>query len=199
MVENPWSMFEGKTVLKHAWFPIRAKWHVPQQDLVFGIEDAYRFTKQLVNADAGVTFATTISRWDPKKGYMMPDEMEIMKEVNDRLLSVPMPDCEPYVRPEGAYLVGEEPPLVSVNSVNQTDFKFYPNPVTNTLTISGTSAAVNYIQIISATGKKVMTKMWDDGALSTQLDLSNLNAGIYFINLSNGGNENITRTIVIVN
>ena len=39
--------------------------------------------------------------------------------------------------------------------------------------------------------------MWDNGTLSTQLDLSNLNAGIYFINLSNGGNDNITQRIVI--
>jgi len=199
MVENPWSMFEGKTVLKHAWFPIRDKWHSPNANLIFGIEDAYRFTKQIVNAGGGVTFATTISRWDGNnnnKGYMMSDEMAIMKEVNDRLLSVPMPEFEPYVRPAGAYLVGEVPP-VSVSSVNKTDFKFYPNPVTHTLTITGTSADVNHIQVISAMGRTVLKKVWDNGALSTQLDLSNLNAGIYFINLSDGGNVNITRTVVI--
>ncbi len=193
--ENPWSMYEGNTVLKHAWFPIRDKWHVPTANLIFGIEDAYRFTKRIVNANGGVTFATTINPSGSNQGYMMPDEMAIMKEVNDRLLTVPMPDCEPYVRPEGAYLVGEGP--VSVGSVNKTDFKFYPNPVVNVLTITRTSPDVNHIQVISAMGRKVIEKMWDNGSLSTQLDLSALNAGIYFINLSNGKNENITRTIVI--
>ena len=196
MVQNPWSMFEGNTVLKHAWFPIRDKWHVPTATLMFGIEDAYRFTKQLVNAGAGVTFATTINPSGSNQGYMMPDEMEIMKEVNDRLLSVPMPDCEPYVRPEGAYLVGEGP-VVSVSSVNKTDFKFYPNPVANVLTITKTSPGINHIQIISAMGRKVIEKMWDNGSLTTQLDLSALNAGIYFINLSDGNNQNITRAIMI--
>jgi len=200
MVENPWSMFDGNTVLKHAWFPIRDKWHVPSANLMFGIEDAYRFTKQLVNAGAGVTFATTIDYISNgnDEGYIMPDEMDIMKEINDRLLSVPMPDCVPYVRPAGAYLVGETPPVsVSSGSVNKSDFKFYPNPVTNTLTITGTSPEVNHIQVISAMGRKVIEKVWDNGSLSTKLDLSALNAGIYFINLSNGGNDNITRTIVI--
>ena len=196
MEANPWSMFEGNTVLKHVWLPVRERWHVSSQPIVFGIEDAYRFAKRLVNANAGVTFATTINDVGNGKGYMMDDEMVIMKAINDRLLTVPMPDCEPYVRPAGAYLVGETPP-VSVSSVNQTDFKFYPNPVSNTLTITRTSPDVNYIQVISTMGRKVVEKMWDNGALSTQLDLSNLNAGIYFINLSNGNNQNITRTIMI--
>ena len=196
MVQNPWSMYEGNTVLKHAWFPIRDKWHVPTATLIFGIEDAYRFTKQIVNANAGVTFATTINPSGSNQGHIMSDEMDIMKEVNDRLLSVPMHDCELYVRPDGAHLVGETLP-VSVSSLNKTDFKFYPNPVYNTLTITRTSPDMYHILVVSAIGTKVIEKVWNNGSLTTQLDLSNLNAGIYFINLSNGNNQNITRTIVI--
>jgi len=199
MVENPWSMFEGNTVLKHAWFPIRDKWHSPNASLMFGIEDAYRFTKQIVNAGGGVTFATTISRWESNsnnKGYMMSDEMEIMKEVNDRLLSVPMADCEPYVRPEGAYLVGEGP-VVSVSSLNKTDFKLYPNPVAYSLTITRTYPDIDHILIVSAMGTKVMSKKWESGSLLTQLDLSGLNSGIYFINVSNDNSQSITRKLII--
>ena len=198
MVDNPWSMFKGNTVLKHAWFPIRARWHVPQQPLVFGIEDAYRFTRQLVNAGAGVTFATTISRWNPNKGHMMADEMAIMKAINDRLLSIPVPDFEPYVRPEGAYLVGEGP-VVSTSSLYTPDVNFYPNPATNDLTISRTTIEINHIQIISVAGTKVIGKLWDDGSLKTQLDLSALNPGIYFINLSNDNNQRITQKIIVLN
>ena len=103
MVENPWSVFESNTVLKHAWFPMRDKWHVSRAKLIFGTEDAYRFTRILKDAKAAITFATTVDN----KGYMMPEEMAIMKTINYRLLSNPVPDYEPYVRPAGAFLVGE--------------------------------------------------------------------------------------------
>ncbi len=195
MITNPWSMYEGNTVLRHAWFPVRDKWHVPTATLIFGIEDAYRFAKQIVDADAGVTFATTITPNGSNKGYIMSDEMDIMKEINDRLLSVPVPDFEPYVRPEGAYLVGEG--TVSVNSVNNMDLKFYPNPVADELTITRASPDRNYIRVLSAIGTKVLERVWEDGSLITQLDLSALNTGIYFINFSNDNNQSITRIIVI--
>jgi hypothetical protein len=106
MVANPWDEYNGKTILKHAWFPMRDKWHVSKANLIFGTEDAYRFAKTLIDAKAGVTFATTIDAGSDR-GYMMSEEMAIMKEINDRLLSSPVPDYEPYVRPEGASLVRE--------------------------------------------------------------------------------------------
>ena len=118
-------------------------------------------------------------------------------ETNPETSGSPKPDYVPYIRPEGAYLVGEEPPVSAVGSVNQVDFKFYPNPVTHTLTISGTSADVNHIRIISTTGTNVIEKTWENGALLTQLDLSNLNAGIYFITVSNGNNHSITEKIIV--
>lgn len=40
-------------------------------------------------------------------GHMMANEMVILKEINDRLLSNPSPAYELYVRPEGTTLVGE--------------------------------------------------------------------------------------------
>ena len=105
MVENPWSLFECNRVLKHAWFPVRDKWHVSSANLIFGTEDAYRFAKTLVDANAAITFATTIDDVGSGKGFIMAEEMTIMKTINDRLLSNPVPDFEPYVRPEGAFLV----------------------------------------------------------------------------------------------
>ncbi|WP_139959462.1 hypothetical protein [Flavicella sediminum] len=107
MVANPWDDYEGKTILKHAWFPMRDKWHVASANLIFGTEDAYRFTRTLVDAKAGITFATTVSDKGSNKGSLMTEEMTIMKEINTRLLANPMPNYVPYVRPEGAFLVGE--------------------------------------------------------------------------------------------
>lgn len=107
MVEAPWFEFQGELVLKHGWFPIRERWHVSSFPLVFEVEQAYRFARTIVDGNAAITFANTIEDEGSKAGHMMPDEMLIMKEINDRLLMNPLPDYQPYVRPEGASLVGE--------------------------------------------------------------------------------------------
>ena len=197
MIDNPWSVYEGKVILKHAWFPIRAAWHSAGTDLIFGTEDAYRFTKRLKDANAGVTFATTVeNRGNTKLGYMSVDEMTIMKTINDRLLSNPVPDFEPYVRPEGAYLVGETLSVGSINE-NESNVKFYPNPVIDELTITRSSSEGTHIKIISLLGIKVFETTWNDGLLSKQLDLTSLNPGLYLVNLSNGNNSSMTQKIII--
>jgi hypothetical protein len=202
MVGNPWSMFEKKQSLKHAWFPIRDKWHVPSANLIFGIEDAYRFSKILIDAKAGVTFANTISNNNGvDAGHIMADEMVIMKTINDRLLSNPIPDYEPYVRPEGAFLVGEIDNILSstndfINPAsNLFQIKVYPNPVVDALTITRTETGISNIIVVSVTGKKVLEKLWDDRSLTIQLDVSKLTSGFYFVKLSN--NNSINNKIII--
>jgi len=195
MVENPWSVYEGNTVLKHAWFPIREKWHVSSHPIVFGIEDAYRFTKRLVQANAALTFATTIDDTGSDKGYMMDDEMLIMKAINDRLLSIPIAECEPYVRPEGAHLVGEAP--LSVLNYNPSEVKLYPNPVSETLILNRMTSEVNYITVFNTIGTKILEKVWHNGSTTTQLDMRSLDSGIYFVKLSNSNHYSITRKIIV--
>lgn len=53
------------------------------------------------------------------------------------------------------------------------------------------------IQLISVFGTKVIDRVWDNNSLSTHLDLSALNSGFYFINISNDDNHSITRKIII--
>ena len=98
MVSAPWDNYKGKKdILKHVWFPIRARWSVAKTDLVFEIEQAYRFTQKLTNAGAGMTWSTT-----QVNGYMSADEMEIMLEIQRRINNDQ--DYIPYERPSGAYL-----------------------------------------------------------------------------------------------
>ena len=107
MVEEPWVTYDGKSVLKHAWFPVRQQWHSPRADLVFGVEQAYRFVKTAIDGNTAITLANTIDYGIDNPGYMMRDEMEIMKEINARLMMETPPTPEVYVRPEGASLLGE--------------------------------------------------------------------------------------------
>lgn len=107
MIAEPRVDFEGISVLKHAWFPVRERWHVPTQPLVFEEEQAYRFVKRIIDGNAAITLANTIDNQGANAGHIMPDEMLFMKEINNRLLMNPVPDYEPYIRPEGASLVGE--------------------------------------------------------------------------------------------
>ncbi len=204
MAGNPWSIYEKKQVLKHAWFPIRDKWHVSSANLIFGIEDAYRFSKILIDAKAGVTFANTISNNNGvDAGHIKDDEMVIMKAINDRLLSNPIPDYDPYVRPEGAFLFGEiDDILLSTDDfINPTSNPFqinlYPNPVVDALTITSTDTEVNFITVYNILGTKVITKEWNNRTSTKKLDVSTLKSGIYFVKLINSNNQSITRKIII--
>ncbi len=106
MINEPLINAYGKTTLKHAWFPVRVLWHSPNQPLVFGVEQAYRFVKNVTDGNAAVTFATTTSdKNTTTPGYLMADEMLIMKEINSRLLMENPPTPQVYIRPEGASLV----------------------------------------------------------------------------------------------
>ena len=109
MINAPWTTYGGKSVLKHAWFPVRERWHVPTVPLVFGIEQAYRFVKNVIDGNASITFATTTAySATSNPGHIMTDEMDIMKEINRRLMMETPSDPETYARPEGASLVTSE-------------------------------------------------------------------------------------------
>jgi len=102
MQNAPWDDFEGvNDVLKHAWYPIRETWSTAT-DLVFEIEQAYRFTRKITDAGAGVTWSTT-----QKQGFIRDDEMEIMLEIERRINRKRKINYEAYERPEGAYLLDE--------------------------------------------------------------------------------------------
>ena len=100
---NNWSSYDGsKQTLKHYFVPIRERWSVARADLVFEVEQLYRFVRTFTDAEAALTWSTTIT-----DGFITGEEMLMMQEVNDRMLQSPKPDFVPYVRPEGASLVGE--------------------------------------------------------------------------------------------
>ena len=76
---------------------------------------------------------------------------------------------------------------VSITENNEVAFMMYPNPVKDYLTIESANAAV--VKIYSVSGQMLSEQNINEG--TTTIDLSNLNAGIYFINV----NETVVRLI----
>jgi len=195
MRANPWSKFGRKEMLRHGWFPMREQWHSPTANPVFGTEDAYRFARIITDANAAVTFATTTQR-----GSMPDTELAIMKELHDRISAVNPPDFEIYTRPEGALLLKEEEELEFLSlpsqSFDDSEIDIYPNPAINNINISVISRDVYNIVLTSITGERILEKTLNDDQLDTQLDVSNLNPGVYILSLSNSIKSTTEKIII---
>ncbi|MBF8148757.1 T9SS type A sorting domain-containing protein [Winogradskyella sp. F6397] len=164
----PWGSFDGsKDGLKHYFCPIRKRWSVASTDLVFEVEQAYRFVRTLTDAGATITYSTTIT-----DGAITDDEMAIMEDINGRMEQTPKPDYIPYVRPEGAYLVGETLSIDSDDYFNK--LVLYPNPVKQNFRLSKEiSSAVIY----NANGQEILKF----NSNQASFDVSKLVEGVYFI------------------
>ncbi|WP_139958824.1 T9SS type A sorting domain-containing protein [Flavicella sediminum] len=100
---SPTTSYDGtKQTVKHIFLPIRSTWSSERSDLMFDDEQAYRFVKNITDAGGAVTFSTTTDT----DGTTMEDEETVLKYVNQQLVANAAPGQ--YVRPVGAFLVGEE-------------------------------------------------------------------------------------------
>ncbi|WP_289664406.1 T9SS type A sorting domain-containing protein [Flavobacterium panacagri] len=66
------------------------------------------------------------------------------------------------------------------------DFRFYPNPVKNILSIKNQSS-IDHIQVFSVSGKSVLSKNINGN--SAEIDLSGLSTGMYILNVKSDGKE----------
>ena len=186
IVQNPWDNYDydcSKEALKHYFCPIRDKWSVSTANLMFEVEQAYRFVRTFTDAGACITWSTT-----QQGGLITDDEMAIMQEINNRMLQSPKPDYIPYVRPEGAYLVCEE--TLSTDSFNFTKKPaLFPNPVSERFKLSeNISSGVIY----NLKGEKVL----EFNTNQVSFDVSMLNNGIYILKtLTSNGEHQIFKFI----
>jgi hypothetical protein len=72
------------------------------------------------------------------------------------------------------------------------NFKFYPNPVKNKLSLSNTTN-IDEIEIFSVSGKSALVKKINH--IHSEIDLSNISTGVYFLKVKSEGK---TKTIKIV-
>jgi Secretion system C-terminal sorting domain len=77
-------------------------------------------------------------------------------------------------------------------------FKVYPNPTKNNLTISFDNQVGNEVttELFDITGKSVYKNKLLTGLLATNLELPNLESGVYFLNIIDGNKSNTQRIII---
>jgi hypothetical protein len=84
--------------------------------------------------------------------------------------------------PEGPFTIGVTTTLSS-GSFDNANFSAYPNPVKDVLNISYTSE-ISSVRVINMIGQEVLSK--NINATSSQVDMSQLSAGTYIVNVTVG-------------
>lgn len=89
--------------------------------------------------------------------------------------------------------------LVNINRIDEnkaTNFLIYPNPCSDKLQIYlGSNKTGNYqIRITCISGKEILIKNWFADN-SSEIDISNLEKGIYFLQISDGMNKSVQKFI----
>ncbi|HEY0047152.1 MAG TPA: T9SS type A sorting domain-containing protein [Flavobacterium sp.] len=80
---------------------------------------------------------------------------------------------------------------LGVNPVAKSDFKIFPNPATDHLTISIAENAIDKIEIYSMTGQ-LLTAHQGSGQKTINIDVNGFSSGIYLLKVeAEGKNENI--------
>jgi len=82
-------------------------------------------------------------------------------------------------------------PITSTKTLNEEDFRFYPNPVTDELTIdwSDTTSEFNVVNIYNSLGERVKSLNINSSKFS--INVSDMVAGIYFLEIDNFRSNNL--------
>lgn len=92
----------------------------------------------------------------------------------------------------GTFKVSAYDASLSSNTFDNANFKAYPNPVKDILNLSYTSE-ISSVRIINLLGQEVISS--NVNATSTQIDMSQLSAGAYIVNVTVG---DTTKTLKVV-
>ena len=87
---------------------------------------------------------------------------------------------------------------LSVDEFNINAFTLYPNPAKETINIKLNNALSGNtsVEVIDIQGKSIISTTIENQVQESQLNVSNLEAGLYFVKLKNGTNELIRKLIV---
>ena len=103
-----------------------------------------------------------------------------------------------YIHSDGKLYTEEEPlppePPVAINGAEDGTFSLYPNPANKELNIALQGTEVNEVVVIDIYGKTVARTNVSEG--NNTLDISDLSAGMYFVQLRADNNVKATQKIV---
>ena len=87
--------------------------------------------------------------------------------------------------------------LDEFSSAEELGLEFYPNPITNNmLYINRTSTDFNTVKVYSILGTKILeTKLENNNAIG-KVDVSSLNAGLYFVEVNNGKQKAVKKILI---
>lgn len=77
-----------------------------------------------------------------------------------------------------------------------SDLNIYPNPSSDVFNVSFESNSVSIVELIDLTGKVVSTSTAEAGTVNTQFATSNINAGVYFVNVKNENGSTTSKVVV---
>ena len=86
--------------------------------------------------------------------------------------------------------------LLGVETWEETNILVYPNPTTGELTINNEQLIINNIEIFDIYGRKLSHISYPKSHISYLINISHLQAGIYFVKISTEAGETITRKII---
>lgn len=81
---------------------------------------------------------------------------------------------------------------LGIQKQSQINFKYYPNPVVGSITLSHT-ASISMVTVYNLLGQKVLTSK--PNTANTKIDMSGLSPSTYFIELTSGGKKGTVKVI----
>jgi hypothetical protein len=84
---------------------------------------------------------------------------------------------------------------VALVTASENDFQMYPNPVNQFLKISKTISENSIIAITDISGKNLRTFLPAEVNPEKQIDISELNAGIYFLKMTNNNSFSVKKFV----
>ena len=84
--------------------------------------------------------------------------------------------------------------ILSFSKQNDSQFSVYPNPANNQVNIKGDLTSETSLQIINSIG--TLVKEVNELTISSQIDISSLRSGIYFVNFISNGTVSTEKLII---
>ena len=132
--------------------------------------------------------------WDPHTGKIAKPEYSVLSESGEVItrVKITMPAYH------SCFVVSDYESLISDNKVLKTDYntlELYPNPMNQILTINFGNDLYKKLNIIDMKGKTVMTFDVPGQSTDMKIDVSDLNKGVYCVNLQ-GSNLSSSKLVI---